>query len=95
MPSYHSSAITEDYLQRFVLANQRVLKIERSQLQFIDVPKKLRNKNCFELLNILEEFLKKKNINQTGIEHGKLPDPEWIIRILKHLDPLDTCNVFS
>lgn len=60
-------------------------------MSHIVVPNRLPNFNSLELLEKLENFLKNKNLPPTGIKQGTLPDPEWVIRLLKFLDPDDTC----
>ena len=70
-----------------MLSNAKIFKIERKDMRFDHVPERIQNKTCQELLDILEELLKKKQLPARGIETGTLPDTEWIIRIIKHIDP--------
>ena len=44
-----------------------------------------------ELLEILENYLKIKNLPGTGFSPVTYPNPEWILRILLTIDPDNTC----
>jgi hypothetical protein len=46
-------------------------------------------------MEILENFLKNNNKPKTGIDLGSDPDIEWVIRVLKYVDPTDQCHLFS
>ena len=48
-----------------------------------------RKYNALELLEILEEMLKAKQLKPTGLDISCVPDLDWMRNAILHLDPND------
>ena len=65
-------------------------------MKFDSVPARLKGFNCSEQLDNLEEILKQQKMYPTRREEAdKLLDTEWILRVIKYLDPEDQYNIFD
>lgn len=83
LPKWQSHSCTVEYLLELV-KNEKIFRVKRSEISRPPIIKQ--KKTVEELIDMVEELLKKKNLN-LGFKGERKPDKEWIINILHHLDP--------
>lgn len=93
-PSIDSKAINKEYLQKFMLEGSQILNIERAKMANIFVVKQRHVYSNDEFLEKLELMLYKKNLPQTIFTPGCKPDTEWLLKVIKMVDPQDAMQIF-
>ena len=59
------------------------------------IPTLIKNFTAAQLLDILEKICKNGNLPSTGLTYLALPNIEWLLTAIKHLDPDDTYSVLQ
>jgi hypothetical protein len=95
LPALNSHAVNADYLLKYILIDQKILKIERHQMMNLAIPKTRRHFTVVELVEKLEDFLRSKQLPPTGFSPGCSPDQEWLLKVFLHLDPGDSLQIFD
>ncbi len=93
LPSHTSHACTLKYLMQYT---EEPIPIYSCILKGTGVFKpRFRNHTAEELLEELEELLKRKGLPSTGMSSLELPDVNWLSTILHKEDPNDTLKMFT
>ena len=87
LPTYTSKAITKEYLFMYSMSPIPIYVAKKTEVvhhHYTD-----RKFTSIELLEKLEELLKSKKLNPTGLNMLTLPDQEWLCNIILTIDPED------
>jgi hypothetical protein len=95
LPKITSKGVTSEYLQKYVLAGNQILKLERKDMDFSVTPRFPGKVNLDEILVKFNDFLRGKNKPQLGFEEGYNPNIKWVIRAIRHCDPNDEMKLFE
>ncbi len=87
LPDYNSKAITKEYLFQYVLSPLGIFVMKKEHV--IHHHYAYRKYSSNELLEILEQLLKTKGKNPTGLTINTLPDQDWLRNAILHVDPDD------
>ena len=87
LPDFGSKALTDEYLAKYLVAGPSILKLERSKMNFIVLPKLPGKVNIDNMITKFGDYLRSKHLPQLGFEEGYNPDLEWLLRAVTYLDP--------
>lgn len=93
LPKYESRAISRNYLLNFILKDIPIFTMKRAEI--IHYNFRHRHKTSCELLEILEDLLKKKELPPTGLTALSLPDRSWLLNCILYLDGDDENQLLS
>ena len=69
--------------------------IKRENLKLEELPLTRRSYSVPELLDLLENWLGRKNLSLTGMNLQTLPDRKWLLRAIRFADAEDELAVFG
>ncbi len=87
LPDFNSKAITCDYLRQYAFSPIPIFVMKKDHVIHHHYP--FRNYSSHRLLEILEELLKSKGKQPTGMTIETLPDQGWLRNAILHVDPED------
>ncbi len=83
LPELSSRAATTDYLRKYTDKEPQILMLKRKEIT------RHHYRYALELLELLENMLKIEKKYRTGIEAHALPNIDWLMDAILHLDPSD------
>ena len=98
LPEWGCKAIDMEYLENIQSLDPnhpKILAIERTSMNNEVVDTRNKQYDALGLLNTLEELCKEKHLPPTGFTSLILPNVEWLLKVIKHIDPEDEYNVFA
>ena len=93
LPERTSKSISKTYLLSYCFKVQGVFTLKKEEVVHHNFC--FRKYSSCELLNLLEDAVKKKQLPPTGLDAFSLPDQDWMRNALLHLDPLDPHGVLE
>ena len=69
--------------------------IERKNLNLEELPSTRRSYSVLELLDLLDNWLGRKNLPLTGRNLQTLPDREWLLQAIRFVDAKGKLDVFG
>jgi hypothetical protein len=95
LPKLSSKGVTSEYLKKYIIAGNSILKLQRTEMDFSALPKFPGKVNLDEIMVKFNEFLKSKSKPPLGFEEGYNPNVKWLIRAIRHCDPHDEMKLFE
>ena len=98
LPEWGSKTLEMEYLeniQSLNLENPKILAIEHATMKNYVFDTKNKQYDALGLSNILEELCKEKHLPSTGLTALTIPNVEWLLKVIKHIDLEDKYHVFA
>ncbi len=93
LPDFNSKAISNDYMLQYTYAQIPIFVMKKKFVIHHHFP--YRKFTVAELLEKLEELLKSRQYPPTGLDIISLPDREWVLNAILHVDPQDTLQLLK
>lgn len=90
LPDLSSKAITKEYLKKIFFSNVKILRVPRTiTSNYVDY----KGTTVPEMLEKLEDFLKKNDYPSTGLDGNHHPDYQWIYDVCVWIDPTNKMGI--
>lgn len=93
LPDLSSKAITKDYLLKYILKDCPIFTMKR--VDVVHHHFRFRKYTSAELLEHLENMLKAKGKKPAGLSFHTLPDQQWLLNTILHVDPNDPLRLIK
>ena len=93
LPNY-GPMITTEYLREILKKDSLYIKVPREHTHTIPKGTK-RNFNSIDTLNLLIKILEENNKKECGFNHFRVPNVEWMLRMIIWADPSKKHMIFK
>lgn len=93
LPDQTCRAITKDYLLNYVQKDPQILMVPRKTL--IHHHFRFQKYSAPELLELLDKLLKSKGLKPSGLNMTTIPNVEWLMNTIMHVDPSDPYELLT